>query len=417
MKKIIIVLIIVILMAGCNKSISKGETKDVFNFTNDLENTINITSYTIYGRFFNIEGIIDKKDDLKLVLKNNQEEIEYEIFTEDKDDKIIFKTNKLINEGINLEKIKEGTYIVLLKNNDNYYNLINNTSYKKEYKYLKYYTVTRDNNNYEINIGFNKILDKEYLIITCEKVKLPNEIYDIVVDPGHGGKDSGAINNSYTESKINLEYSLLLKEKLESLGLKVKLSRESDISISNYGTDGRVSIPYKTKAKLLLSMHLNSATLNVREGGIEVYVPNKSNPDFAKSIADNIVNNTSTIYSKNSSCRIEKGVYLRTLTKSDLDSLENDALKNGYTPYEKATTSSTYYYMIRETGGTITDAYIDSRNPKKEGNPYYMSNHGCESYLVELGYLSSNTNLNILLKEKEKYISAIVKSIKQELEI
>ena len=71
--------------------------------------------------------------------------------------------------------------------------------------------------------------------------------------------------------------------------------------------------------------------------------------------------------------------------------------------------------MLREPGGVVTGAYIDGRNPKKPGNPYYNSNHGCESYLVELGYLSSSTNLNILLSEKEKYVEAIVEAIKEEL--
>ena len=96
--------------------------------------------------------------------------------------------------------------------------------------------------------------------------------------------------------------------------------------------------------------------------------------------------------------------------------MNKEAERDGYTPYEKATTESTYYYMIRETGGIITGSYVDSRNPKKDGNPYNMSNHGCESYLVELGYLSSETNLNILLKEKDNYIDALVSSVKKELE-
>lgn len=416
MKKIIFILLIIIFLVGCSKMPKENE-KEVFNFTNDIEKNAIVNSYTIYGRFFNIEGTIENIDNLKLVLKNNLNEIPYDVFTENKDDQMEFKTSKLINEGINLENIKEGSYIVLLKDNDNYYNLKNNTSYKDQYKDLDYYTITRNNKNYEVKIEFLNIMEKEYLTLSVSEVKLPSDIYDIVIDPGHGGVDAGAINKSYTESKINLEYGLLLKKELENIGLKVKLTRESDVSIPNYGSEGRVSIPFKTKAKLLLSIHLNSANLKVGEGGIEVYVPNNAKTSFAKSIASNVVNSTSTIYSKNSSSRIDKGVYLRTLSKSDIESMKKDAFEDGYDPYEKANTKSTYYYMIRETGGIITGAYIDKRNPKKDWNPYYMSNHGCESYLVELGYLSSSTNLNILLNEKEKYVDAIVKSIKQELEL
>ena len=417
MKKILIVLLMIVFIVGCSKSFSKNDTLKVFEFTSDITESVVITSYTIYGRFFNLKGETNSKNNLKLVLKNNQEELEYEIFTEEKGEKTIFKTSKLINEGINLENIKEGSYIVLLKDGDTYYNLKNDTNYKEKYQDLDYYTITKNNQNYEIKISFIKIMEQDFLLMDVEKVNLPDEIYDVVIDPGHGGVDVGAIKKKITESKINLEYSLMLKEKLEDLGLKVKLTRDKDESIENYGENGRVGIPYKTKAKLLLSIHLNSSELNVGAGGIEVYIPNNSNEKFAKSIADNVVNNTSTIYSKNSSDRVIKGVYLRTLNKSDLESMKDDAKRDGYTPYERANTNSTYYYMIRETGGIITGAYIDLRNPKKKGNPYYMSNHGCESYLVELGYLSSSTNLHILQTEKEKYIEAIVKSVKEELQI
>ncbi|MBR3661316.1 MAG: N-acetylmuramoyl-L-alanine amidase [Bacilli bacterium] len=412
MKKLLIGLLI-FLVVGCTLSDKKDyvNEQEVFSFANDINTDITINKYTIYGRFFNLEGETDINSNLTLVLKNNDKEIEYPIYREE--NKTKFTTNEKINDGINLESIEEGTYVVLLKSNEEYYNLKDASG--KNYKELEYYTITCNKKNYKITISFENILDKSYLILTCKETKLPNDIYDIVIDPGHGGVDVGAISGKYKESTINLEYSLLLKEELESLGLKIKLTRNGDTDIYNYGEKGRVSIPYKSKAKLLLSIHLNSANLNVGNGGIEVYIPSNSNLNFAKSIASQVVENTSTIYSKNSSCRVEKGVYLRTLTKSDLEELENDAKKDGYTPYERATTNSTYYYMLRETGGVVTGAYIDGRNPKKPGNPYYNSNHGCESYLVELGYLSSSTNLNILLSEKEKYVEAIVEAIKEEL--
>ena len=393
MKKII-VLLILLLLTGCkwfDTSIKKKEI-EVFDYKENIQGIGLINSYTIYGRFFNIEGELEGEySSLNLVLKDKEIEIEYPLIMETKNNKTIFKTNNLINEGINLENILNRNYLIYLKENDNYYTLKN-------------------------TIDFNHLNNQNYMSLKSEKIKLPKDIYDIVIDPGHGGKDVGASSNGYFESKINLDYSLLLKEELEKLGLKVKLTRTKDESISNYGKNGRVSIPYITKAKLMLSIHMNSAK-GIKNGGVEIYVPNHANNKFAKSIADNIVNNTSSNYSPNKSDKKENGVYLRTLTKNDIKEIENDAKKDGYKPYEKATTDSTYYYIIRETGGIITGAYIDNRNPKKEGNPYYNSNHGCESYLLELGYINSSSNLNILLKEKEKYVEAIVKSVKEYLEL
>ena len=412
MKKIIF-LISLLFLAGC--SINKqAENLEVFNFIDNIEQEVLIKSWTIYGRYFNVQGNITKEsDNLVLVLKNNDLEVEYPLIIKKNDDKTEFKTNDLINEGINLDNIKEGNYLVLLKDEDAYYNLKNDTTYDE----LEYWTVTKNNENNKVSLQFISIMEKKMLLLNVTSEKLPDDIYDIVIDPGHGGVDVGAISGKYHESEINLDYGLSLKQELEKIGLKVKLTRETDQSIKNYGEDGRVSIPYKTKAKLLLSLHLNSATKNVGSGGIEVYIPYNSDITFAKNLAKNIVDNTSSNYSKNVSNKVENGVYLRTLNKNDLETIKSDALKDGYIPYEKANTNSTYYYIIRETGGTITEAYIDSRNPKKEGNPYYNSSVGCESYLVELGYMNSSSNLNIILSEKEKYVQAIVKSIKEYLEI
>jgi len=108
---------------------------------------------------------------------------------------------------------------------------------------------------------------------------------------------------------------------------------------------------------------------------------------------------------------------MRTLSPSDLTEIREDAKEKGYKPYEKATLNSTYYYIIRETGGIITGAYVDSRNKEKDYNPYCNSNFGVEAYLLELGYINSSSNLEILLTEKDGYVKAILESVKEYLEI
>ena len=417
MKKIVF-LIIMLLLSGCmsfKTSLSKQSFVD--EVLKSLKGTAYVTDFTIYGRYFNISGEIENiKEDLSLVLKSADTLNEYELNISTVDNKTIFKTNELINEGINLENITEGEYVLLLKSgrdNPDYYTLKNKT----EYDNLEYYTITKNTKNKKIDIKFDSFSSKTFLYLSCTEVLLPDDIYDIVIDPGHGGIDSGASKNGYYESNINLDYSKKLKKELEELGLKVKLTREDDIYVPNYGEGSRVSIPYLTKAKLMLSIHMNSATLNVGSGGVEIYVANNLDTTFASNLASNIVDLTSTRFSSNVSNKIDKGVYLRKLSQNDLDDIKEDANDKGYTPYEKATLDSVYYYIIRETGGIITDAYVDSRNASKPWNTYYNSNHGCESYLVELGYISSNTNLNILLNEKDNYIDAMVQSIREYLEI
>ena len=418
MKKLIIVIFSLILITGCNFFGTDVKIKnEFFELANFINGEALVDSFTIYGRYFNLSGEVEKVSNLSLVLKSKTEEIEYDLILDDSSNKTKFKSSELINGGINLETINNGEYVFLLKSVNNgeskYYSLKNKTDYQD----LTYYTITKDNSNDKINISFENIDNNSFLYLSSLETSLPDDIYDIVIDPGHGGEDSGASKNGYFESHINLDYAIKLKSELEKIGLKVKLTRDEDKRVETYGEDGRVSIPYTTKAKLLLSVHMNSDINNVGKGGVEIYVPNKIDTTFATNLAKNIVGFTSSSYSTNVSNKIDSGVYLRTLSKSDLENIKEEADELGFIPYEKAGFDSTYYYIIRETGGIITGAYVDSRNKEKEWNHFYDSNHGCESYLLELGYMNSSSNLNILLTEKDMYVKAIVESVKEYLEI
>lgn len=62
----------------------------------------------------------------------------------------------------------------------------------------------------------------------------------IVIDPGHGGTDSGTIGpkTGVYESKLNMQVSTRLKEILENSGVKVKMTRENDGTVSQPTDEG-----------------------------------------------------------------------------------------------------------------------------------------------------------------------------------
>lgn len=62
--------------------------------------------------------------------------------------------------------------------------------------------------------------------VKSKECELPEDVYDIVIDAGHGVSDGGTVNKEYTEAKIVLDFAIELKDKLEELGLKVKLTRD-----------------------------------------------------------------------------------------------------------------------------------------------------------------------------------------------
>lgn len=422
--------ILIFVIYSLSIDVEKVKTNDILEKTDELYAVIN--KYFIYGRSLNIEGYIDNYEipnKVSLVLKGfNKEEKEYNLKYEINENKIYFRISDEINNGINLDAMDNGNYYILVKvvyNNEKikYYSINNKTEYKNN----EYYTMTKYNKNNKvlINFGESNLKDKikKYMMIKVKEVKLPENIYDIVIDPGHGGKDSGALSldGSYYESNITLDYGKDLKESLEKLGLKVKLTRngenEEKLGIyDSYGKNGRAIVPNSVKDKYTFSIHLNSSPYKITNGGVEVYAPTLSNLNLAKCLADNIVENAHTTYSLSETFKIMNGVYVRYLTDDDIKLSEVDANKNGYEPYDiKANTP--YYFMIRETGGIATHAYIDGRNKNYGKNEYCNSNIGVETYLIELGYIVCDKDLNNILNNKESYIDGITNAIKNYFEL
>jgi len=87
----------------------------------------------------------------------------------------------------------------------------------------------------------------------------------IVIDPGHGGIDSGASGNNVIEKEVTLEISIKLAAVLESHGGKVILTRERDIDYYTRGRGGkrqdlltRIEIMEKSGAEIFMSVHCNA---------------------------------------------------------------------------------------------------------------------------------------------------------------
>lgn len=102
----------------------------------------------------------------------------------------------------------------------------------------------------------------------------------VVLDPGHGGYDPGAIANGTNEKTLTLKIAKYCKAALEKNGrIQVYMTRESDTSVggaTNASDDlkNRVSFAASKNADLFVSIHLNSA--GAAAYGAEVYYPNSN---------------------------------------------------------------------------------------------------------------------------------------------
>lgn len=90
----------------------------------------------------------------------------------------------------------------------------------------------------------------------------------VVLDPGHGGHDRGARSSFGYEKEFALDVSSRVKAKLEKAGLKVVMTRRSDVFIP---LESRPALARKWPNPIFVSIHFNSSDANTAANGIEVF--------------------------------------------------------------------------------------------------------------------------------------------------
>lgn len=109
-------------------------------------------------------------------------------------------------------------------------------------------------------------------LLFCALVAHASSPLHILVDPGHGGSDSGAVRGPLKESVIALKVAKILQEMLrKDERFEVSMTRETDRKV---GLDQRTQIARDTHADVLLSIHLNT-NADPRAHGEEFYFQNQ----------------------------------------------------------------------------------------------------------------------------------------------
>ncbi len=115
--------------------------------------------------------------------------------------------------------------------------------------------------------------------------------YIVCLDPGHGDWDGGAVfrdeggRELRAEKDDNLRMSKWLRDALETYGVDVVLTRETDVYL---GLKERTAIANNAGADVLISFHRNSFAGNEDVRGAEVWI-HSSRPQGANALANNIL--------------------------------------------------------------------------------------------------------------------------------
>ena len=174
----------------------------------------------------------------------------------------------------------------------------------------------------------------------------------IVIDPGHGGVDSGAIGNGLLEKNLTLDISKYMYDRFNELGIPVALTRDSDITLTS---DNRPNIALSKfgndKDVIIISNHINAGGGE----GAEVIYSIRNNQNLSRTILDNIGRKG----------QVMRKVYQRRLP-SDM--------------------SKDYYYMLRNTPNT-------------------------EAIIIEYGFIDNVRDANRLKNNYKDYVDAVIDSI------
>lgn len=193
------------------------------------------------------------------------------------------------------------------------------------------------------------------------------KIRRIVLDPGHGGHDPGAVGASGLQEKdVVLSIGLRLRERLrEELGLDVVMTRSTDIFIP---LEERTAIANKVNADLFISIHANAAP-NRNAAGIETYYLNLAKTEKVAQLA-----------AKENGTSLEK---VSTLQAILFDLMANYKLNDSAHLAEE---------VQKSLHKALKEKYPDTKSLGVKQGPFYvLVGATMPSILVETAFLSNVT--------------------------
>ena len=120
----------------------------------------------------------------------------------------------------------------------------------------------------------------------------------VVIDPGHGGEDGGAVVGDVFEKDINLKIAKILKELLDVSGIQTIMTRTEDVSIYDEGADSlrkkkcsdltnRLKIANENENAVFVSIHQNKFP-QTKYWGAQVFYGRKN--EHSKELAEQLQN-------------------------------------------------------------------------------------------------------------------------------
>lgn len=216
----------------------------------------------------------------------------------------------------------------------------------------------------------------------------------VVLDPGHGGIDTGAVSSrGLQESKLVLNFAKALKKRLEADGhVRVLLTRDSDKFIA---LGKRVAFAQARHANLFVSIHADSVREKYVRGATVYTLSDRASDAVAAGLAK----------------QENRSDLLAGLELESTDDVVADILID--LTRRETTRHSTLY--SRTLVGALKQSIRLSKTPERSAGFRVLKAPDIPSVLLELGYLSNKEDQTALKSKawREKAIDSIANSIKR----
>jgi N-acetylmuramoyl-L-alanine amidase len=230
----------------------------------------------------------------------------------------------------------------------------------------------------------------------AQSVQLSGKIKTIVIDPGHGGKDPGAVGyNSLKEKDVVLSVGLKLKKKLEEKGFTVKLTRSKDEFIE---LAKRPKMASDWGGDLFISLHCNAIAgkeMQKKAEGFKFYILRAGGTEEDKAIARR----------ENQAIALESG----KKGKDEISPAEWIILDNQLALYAEKSALFAGYLVEAFDGGSVKKLQTGA------GQAGFMVLVGAymPAVLAELGFITHPTDGAFLATEKgqDEITDRLVKAI------
>lgn len=275
-------------------------------------------------------------------------------------------------------------------------------------------TVLRENTVKEVQLLANRehitkelSVDQHYLFLQIDEKEPVDEYIDVFLDPygnfvnANGTVEIGGEGNGLYEYQEAYDAAVLLKEKLEALGLRVMIAKEhKDDVISYYGEQGRMQKAYDSHARYYIEIGMNAST-SAGYKGMEFYHSNYASETLANAM----------MYAMKKNTPLEPSNMYTWIERSE--GVMSSSLSEGMDKAKIYDSS----ISIRESGGLATGAARFSASAQENAGFAKENRLGMHALSLNVFYLTNSEDVAIWKEHKDTIINELANAFARSIHV